>query len=417
MKKFFAFQVLIGMVIGALIGYLFPNFGQALNPIGTMFINLIKMIVVPIVFTTIVIGVAGSGGKKSMGKLGLKTIIWFEFITSLILIIGLVLANLLGPGKGIDLSHLAKQDIGALQANAAKVADFKSMIVDIIPSNVFKAMADGNLLAVLFFAVVFGVAAGKIGKASEPVLNFMRSTADIMFKVTQMVMATAPIGVLALMASSVGKYGLALLVPMLKLIGVVYLGLLIIIFGLFPLIAYFLKIRYFEVFKMIWDLFLIAFSTTSNETILPQLMKRMEDYGCSKRVVSFVIPSGLSLNCDGSTLYLSVCSIFLAQAFGIPMDLKQQLFLMLVLVVTSKGIAAVPSGSLVVLLASATAVGLPVEGVAMIAGIDRVLDMARTACNTPGHALASIVISKWENEFRQENQPASSIKEPAPSNS
>ncbi|MFM1651135.1 dicarboxylate/amino acid:cation symporter [Brevibacillus sp. B_LB10_24] len=404
MKKFFAFQVLIALFIGALIGHFFPEFGQALKPIGTAFINLIKMIVVPIVFTTIVIGSAGSGNRKKMGSLGLKTIIWFEFITTVILAIGLLLANLLKPGEGLNLSHLAHKDITALNDSASKIIDFKAMLVNIIPSNIVDAMARNDLLAVLFFAILFGMAAGAIGKASEPAMKFMESVANIMFKLTQMVMTTAPIGVLALMAASVGQYGLVLLLPMAKLIGVVYLGLAIIIFGLFPLIAYFLKIPYFKVFRMVWDLFLIAFSTTSTETILPQLMERMESYGCSKRVVSFVIPSGLSLNCDGSTLYLSVCSIFLAQAFGIPMDFGQQLILMGVLVVTSKGIAAVPSGSLVVLLATATAVGLPAEGVAIIAGIDRVLDMARTACNTPGHVLACIVVSKWEKEFRQEEE-------------
>ncbi|SFE74967.1 proton glutamate symport protein [Bacillus sp. OV194] len=402
MKKFFAFQVLIALVIGALIGHFFPEFGQALRPVGDAFIHLIKMIVVPIVFTTIVIGSSGGGSMKKMGSLGLKTIIWFEFITTLILGIGLLLANTLKPGAGLNMSHLAKNDIAPLNEGVSKVVDFKTMLVNIIPSNIVDAMAKSDLLAVIFFAILFGVAAGAIGKASEPAIKFMESVAKIMFKLTQMVMVTAPIGVLALMAASVGQFGIALLVPMAKLIGVVYLGLAIVIFGLFPLIAWFLKISYFKLFRMIWDLFLIAFSTTSTETILPQLMSRMEAYGCSKRVVSFVIPSGLSLNCDGSTLYLSVCSIFLAQAFGIPMDFGQQLILMGVLVATSKGIAAVPSGSLVVLLATASAVGLPAEGVAIIAGIDRVLDMARTACNTPGHVLACIVVSKWEKEFRQQ---------------
>ncbi|KSU83376.1 MULTISPECIES: dicarboxylate/amino acid:cation symporter [Fictibacillus] len=402
MKKFFAFQVLIALVIGALIGHFFPELGQALRPVGDAFIHLIKMIVVPIVFTTIVIGSSGGGSMKKMGSLGLKTIIWFEFITTLILGIGLLLANTLKPGAGLNMSHLAKNDIAPLNEGVSKVVDFKTMLVNIIPSNIVDAMAKSDLLAVIFFAILFGVAAGAIGKASEPAIKFMESVAKIMFKLTQMVMVTAPIGVLALMAASVGQFGIALLVPMAKLIGVVYLGLAIVIFGLFPLIAWFLKISYFKLFRMIWDLFLIAFSTTSTETILPQLMSRMEAYGCSKRVVSFVIPSGLSLNCDGSTLYLSVCSIFLAQAFGIPMDFGQQLILMGVLVATSKGIAAVPSGSLVVLLATASAVGLPAEGVAIIAGIDRVLDMARTACNTPGHVLACIVVSKWEKEFRQQ---------------
>jgi proton glutamate symport protein len=411
MKKVFAFQILIGLVVGAIIGALFPHFGVALKPIGDAFIRLIKMIVVPIVFSTIVIGAAGNGNIKKMGSIGLKTIIWFEVITTIILGIGLLLVNVLQPGKGLDLHQIVRKDISSLNQYTHTVIDFKQMVINIIPTNIVDSMARQDLLAVIFFAILFGVAASAVGKTSEPVLKFCESVANVMFKVTQLVMTTAPIGVMALMATSVGQYGLKVLLPMLKLIGTVYLGLALVIFVLFPIIGLIFKIKYFEVFKMVWDLFLIAFSTTSSETILPQLMERMEKYGCPKSIVSFVIPAGLSLNCDGSTLYLSVSSIFLAQAFGIDMSFSQQLTVMLVLVMTSKGIAAVPSGSLVVLLATATAVGLPVEGVALIAGIDRVLDMARTACNTPGHALACIVVSKWEKAFRQQDwqyQPAAS---------
>ncbi|MBY8913405.1 glutamate-aspartate/proton symporter GltP [Bacillus sp. YC2] len=400
MKKFIAFQILIALVIGAVIGHFFPDFGMALRPVGDGFIRLIKMIVVPIVFSTIVIGAAGSGSMKKMGSLGIKTIIWFEVITTLVLGLGLLLANVLKPGVGLNLSHLAKKDIHELSGYTEKVVDLKQMLIDIIPVNIIDVMAKNDLLAVIFFAILFGVAAAGIGKASAPVMNFFESTANIMFKLTQMVMVTAPIGVLALMAASVGQFGIALLLPMLKLIGTVFLGLFLILFVLFPIVGLLFKIKYFEVLKMIWDLFLIAFSTTSTETILPQLMDRMEKYGCPKRVVSFVVPSGLSLNCDGSSLYLSVSCIFLAQAFHVEMPLSQQLLMMLVLVMTSKGIAAVPSGSLVVLLATANAVGLPAEGVAIIAGVDRVMDMARTGVNVPGHAVACIVVSKWEKAFQ-----------------
>jgi len=400
LKKFIAFQILIALAIGALIGHFFPDFGMALRPVGDGFIRLIKMIVVPIVFSTIVIGAAGSGSMKKMGSLGIKTIIWFEVITTLVLALGLLLANVLKPGVGLNLSHLAKKDIHELSGYTEKVVDLKQMLLDIIPVNIIDVMAKNDLLAVIFFAILFGVAAAGIGKASAPVMSFFESTANIMFKLTQMVMVTAPIGVLALMAASVGQFGIVLLLPMLKLIGTVFLGLFLILFVLFPIVGLIFKIKYFEVLKMIWDLFLIAFSTTSTETILPQLMDRMEKYGCPKRVVSFVVPSGLSLNCDGSSLYLSVSCIFLAQAFHVEMPLSQQLLMMLVLVMTSKGIAAVPSGSLVVLLATANAVGLPAEGVAIIAGVDRVMDMARTGVNVPGHAVACIVVSKWEKAFK-----------------
>ncbi|MDO7348195.1 glutamate-aspartate/proton symporter GltP [Bacillus stercoris] len=401
MKKLIAFQILIALAAGAVIGHFFPDFGMALRPVGDGFIRLIKMIVVPIVFSTIVIGAAGSGSMKKMGSLGIKTIIWFEVITTLVLALGLLLANVLKPGVGLNLSHLAKKDINELSGYTEKVVDFKQMILGIIPTNIIDVMARNDLLAVIFFAILFGVAAAGIGKASEPVMNFFESAAQIMFKLTQIVMVTAPIGVLALMAASVGQYGIELLFPMFKLVGTVFLGLFLILFVLFPLVGLIFQIKYFEVLKMIWDLFLIAFSTTSTETILPQLMDRMEKYGCPKRVVSFVIPSGLSLNCDGSSLYLSISCIFLAQAFHVDMTLSQQLLMMLVLVMTSKGIAAVPSGSLVVLLATANAVGLPAEGVAIIAGVDRVMDMARTGVNVPGHAIACIVVSKWEKAFRQ----------------
>jgi proton glutamate symport protein len=401
MKKTLAYQILIALVIGTLIGHFFPRFGMALQPLGDAFIRLIKLIVVPLVFSTMVAGAAGNGAKR-MGTLGFKTIAYFEIITTTIMGIGLVFVNLLQPGKGISLRGLATKDISVLGQYTSTVIDFKQLILNIIPTNIVDAMAKGNLLAVIFFSVLVGIAANAIGKKAEPVLVFLEALANIMFKITQMVMLTAPIGVLGLMAHSVGQYGIALLLPLAKLIGTVYLGLAFLILVFFPFVAWIFKIRYWELLKYIWDLVLITFATTSTETILPQFIDRMERYGCPRRVPSFVIPAAISLNADGSTLYLSITSIFIAQAFGFELSLYRQLAMIAVLIVTSKGLASVPSASLVVLLATCTAVGLPAEGVAIVAGIDRVLDMARSSVNTPGNALACIIVSKWEKIYRGE---------------
>jgi len=401
MKKNLAYQILAALILGTLIGHFFPAFGIALKPLGDAFIRLIKLIVVPLVFATIFMGASGNGAQR-MGTLGVKTIIYFEIITTIILGIGLVFANVFQPGKGLNLQGLATKDVSSLGQYTSTLFDFKQLLLNIIPINIIDAMAKSNLLSVIFAAILLGIAANAIGKRSEPVLICLEAIANIMFKVTQMVMITAPIGVLGLMANSVGEYGIALLLPMAKLIGTVYLGLAFLLFVFFPLVARIFNIQYWELFKYIWDLFLITFSTTSTETILPQFLERMERYGCPKRVVSFVIPSAISLNADGSTLYQSITSVFIAQAFGFDLSIYQQLMIMAVLMVTSKGLASVPSASLVVLLATCTATGLPAEGVAIVAGIDRVLDMARSAVNTPGNALACIIVSKWEKIYRLE---------------
>lgn len=399
MKTRMAFYILGATALGALFGYLFPAWGVAIKPFGDAFIRLIKMVVLPVIVTTLIVGIAGIGDIKRMGRIGVKTIIWFEFITTLILFVGLAVANLVKPGSGIDLSHLPKADITTVASNTSKVLDAKTLLLNIIPTNFVDVLAKSDLLAVIFFCVMFGIALVRLGRESQPFINLMDIASKASFQLVNMVMMFAPIGVFALMSATIGTYGVAVLLPLLKLIGTAYLGLAIVVFGLFPLVAFFLKISIKEVYKMVWDLMIIGASTGSTETVVPQLIQRLEKFGVPKFITSFVIPAGMPLNSDGSTLYLTIAAPFIAQAFGIHMTWYQQIMMILFFMVTSKGIAAVPSSSMVVLLATATAVGLPAEGVALILGVDRLIDMARTAVNVIGHVFSSAAVARWEGVF------------------
>lgn len=399
-----AFYILGATVLGVLFGYLFPSWGIAIKPFGDAFIRLIKMVVIPVIVTTLLVGIAGVGDIKRMGRIGVKTIVWFEFITTLILLIGLTVSNIVRPGAGIDLSHLPKADITTVASNTSKVLDAKTLLLNIIPTNFVDVLAKSDLLAVIFFCVMFGIALVRLGREAKPLINLVDIASKASFQLVNIVMLFAPIGVFALMAATIGTYGVVVLLPLLKLIGTAYLGLAIVVFVLFPLVAFFLKIRIKLVYKMVWDLMIIGASTGSTETVVPQLMQRLEKFGVPKYVTSFVIPAGMPLNSDGSTLYLTIAAPFIAQAFGIEMTWYQQIMMILFFIVTSKGIAAVPSSSMVVLLATATAVGLPAEGVAIILGIDRVIDMARTAVNVIGHVFSSVAVARWEGVFQDKSE-------------
>jgi proton glutamate symport protein len=399
LKTRFAFFILIAAILGAVFGYFFPEAGVAIKPLGDGFIRLIKMVVLPVIVSTLLVGITGVGDIKRMGRVGLKTIIWFELITTIILFIGLAVGNILKPGVGTNLKDLPKADISSISENTSVVMDGKTLILNIIPTNIVDALARSDLLAVIFFCVMFGIALVSIGDEAKPVIRILETISKASFRLVNMVMSVAPIGVFALMSATIGTYGISLLLPLMKLIGSAYFGLAVVLFVLFPLAALLLKIKITDVYKMVWDLMLIGASTGSTETVVPQLMERVEKFGVPKYISSFVIPSGMPLNSDGTTLYLSIAALFIAQAFGIEMSWSQQLIMILFFVVTSKGVAAVPSSSMVILLATGTAVGLPAEGVALILGVDRIIDMARTAINVIGHVFSSVAVAKWEGVF------------------
>ncbi len=406
MKKIsLAWQIFIGLILGIIVGAVFygsPHIATYLQPIGDIFLRLIKMIVVPIVISCIIIAVAGVGDTKKLGKIGGKTLLYFEIITTIAILVGLLAANIFQPGEGINMEALQKTDINSYvdTAEEAETHSLIDTIVNIVPTNPIKSIADGDMLAIIFFSVVFGLGLAAIGEKGKPVLRFFQGTADAMFFVTNQIMKFAPFGVFALIGVTVSKFGLESLMPLGKLVILVYATMAFFVIFVLGTVAKLVGFNIFKLTRLLKDELLLAYSTSSSETVLPRIMEKMQRIGCPKHIASFVIPTGYSFNLDGSTLYQALAAIFIAQMYGIEMSIGAQVSLVLVLMVTSKGIAGVPGVSFVVLLATLGTVGLPIEGLAFIAGIDRILDMARTVVNVIGNSLATIVISKWEGEFK-----------------
>ena len=396
-----AWQIFIGLALGIIVGAIFygnPHIATYLQPIGDIFIHLIKMIVVPIVISSIIVGVAGTGDIKSLGKLGGKTLLYFEIITTIAIVLGLLFANVFHPGTGVDRSHLAKTDINTYveTAKTTESHSFADTFVNIVPTNIIQSLANGDMLAIIFFSVMFGLGIAAIGEKGTPIINFFKGTADAMFWVTNQVMKFAPFGVFALIGVTVSKFGLSSLIPLGKLVIVVYGAMIFFILVVLGITAKIAGVNIFKFLAYLKDELLLGYSTASSEAVLPKIMEKMEKLGCPKAITSFVIPTGYSFNLDGSTLYQAIAALFIAQMYGIHLSITHQITLVLVLMVTSKGIAGVPGVSFVVLLATLGSVGIPVEGLAFIAGIDRLLDMARTCVNIVGNSLAAVVISKWE---------------------
>jgi proton glutamate symport protein len=397
-------QIFIGLVLGIIVGSLFPTFGVAIKPIADAFLRMIKMIIAPLLFATLVVGIAGTGDLRSMGRIGLKAIVYFEAATTVALFIGLALVNIFQPGAGLAIPIGA--DASAARAIAQNQQHAWDIFLHLFPTSIVDAMARGDILQLVVFSLFFGIAVAAIGKKGQPILDVLDSTAHAMFKVTGYVMAFAPIGVFAAIAATVGGKGLAILFTLGKLIALMYLGLAIFVFVVVGGVSYLIRVPFLTFAKAIREPFLIAFSTASSEAALPAALEVMEQFGVPKRIVAFVLPTGYSFNLDGTTLYLSLASVFVAQLAGVPMTLGQQLVMMLTLMLTSKGVAGVPRAALVVLTATLTQFGLPLEGAAILLGIDQIMDMGRTAVNVMGNCIATAVVARWEGVFDDEQMRA-----------
>ena len=410
-----AWQILIALVLGIVVGAVLHNqpdnrewlVTNILSPAGDIFIHLIKMIVVPIVISSLIVGIAGVGDAKKLGRIGVKTILYFEVITTLAIVVGITLANVFQPGTGIDMSTLATVDISKYEATTAEVQggphSLVATILSLIPQNIFASMVKGDMLPIIFFSVLFGLGLSSLpSEQRDPLVNLFRGISETMFKVTHMIMRYAPIGVFALIAVTIANFGFASLWPLAKLVLLVYAAILFFAFVVLGGVARFCKLRITTLMRILKDELILSYSTSSSETVLPRIMQKMEAYGAPKAITSFVVPTGYSFNLDGSTLYQSIAAIFIAQLYGINLSLTDEIILVLTLMVTSKGIAGVPGVSFVVLLATLGSVGIPLEGLAFIAGVDRIMDMARTALNVIGNALAVLVIARWENQFDAE---------------
>lgn len=389
-------QIFLGMALGVVVGYFWKDFAPNLHILSDIFMRLIKMIIAPLVFSVLVVGVAKVGDFKSVGRIGLKTIAYFTFATLLALTIGLVLVNIFQPGKMMNLSlPPANAETGI----AATSIDSKNMIAHIIPESIVDVMAKNEILPIVVFAIFFGIATASMRKKGQIVVDFFDSLSHIMFKVTNYVMAFAPLGVFGALAAVVAKQGLDVLGGYLYLIACFFGGLLFFVFVVLFGICLILRIKFFTLFSYIKEPILLAFSTASSEAAMPKTIESLERFGCGNRIISFVLPLGYSFNLDGSIMYMTFATVFIAQSYGIDMSIAQQITMMLILLVTSKGMAGIPRASLVVIAGMLETFKIPIEGLLLLLGIDQILDMGRSATNVVGNAVATAVVSKWEGEL------------------
>jgi proton glutamate symport protein len=392
-------QIFVGLVAGIVLGAVWPDVAVAVRPLADLFLRMIKMIIAPLIFSTLVVGIAGTGDLRAVGRIGIKTIVWFELATTVALAIGLVLVNVLQPGAGVAVTGADTSSVAAMAGQRQTGWD---ILLHMVPTSVVDAMAKGDILQVVVFSAFFGVALAAIGPRGAPVVTFLDAVAQVMFRFTGYVMRFAPLGVMAAIAATVGGRGLGILLTLGKLVLTMYLGLAVFVVLVIGGAALVSRVPFLAFVRAIREPFLIAFTTASSEAALPKALEVMERFGVPKRIVSFVLPTGYSFNLDGSTLYLSVASIFVAQLGGIQLSVWQQLVMMLTLMVTSKGVAGVPRAALVILAATLTTFHLPLEGAAILLGIDQLLDMGRTAVNVMGNCLATVVVARWEGEFDDE---------------
>ncbi|NLP41583.1 MAG: dicarboxylate/amino acid:cation symporter [Veillonellaceae bacterium] len=383
-------QILVGLVIGCLIGWLWPNFGASLQPIGTAFIKAIKMIVIPLVFSAVTLGIYKMGTDiKQLGRLGLLAFTWFYIATGISIALGICLNFIFHPGAGVAL-----QATGSLPQNLATSINWSKFFLDIIPDNAISAAANQKIIPILFFSITFGLSLASAGEKGRPVVNVLEGIMEAMFKLTKGVVATAPLAVAGIMAWVLATQGGKVLYAMAKLIGTFYIGLLVIVL-IFWVLVYFLGHHPFATTKKVMEPLLLGFTTCSSEVTLPVHMQILEKTGIPNKVVSFVIPLGYSFNLDGAALYQSLAVCFLAEAYGIPLDTASILTILVTTLIANKGTANVPSASLVVLAVILTSIGLPVEAIAILAGVDRFMDMGRTMINVFGNTIAALLLHKY----------------------
>lgn len=394
-KKSLTTWILVSMIIGVEIGLNFPDFAQHLQVLSKIFLRLIKTIIAPILFATLVVGIAGHSNLKQVGRMGWKSILYFEVVTTLALIIGLVAINLTKAGVGITLPEGFNQDLPE-----AIPQTWDETILHVFPENFIKSIYHGDVLPIVVFSILFGISLALLPETRKrPVLDFTEGLAETMFKFTNIIMHFAPFGVGAAIAVTVGHLGIDILMYLLKLLFTLYGALIVFLLGVLLPVALFLKIPIRKFIKAISEPVSIAFATTSSESALPKAMENMEKLGVPRKIVSFVLPTGYTFNLDGSTLYLALASIFVAQAANIDLSIGKQVLIVFTLMLTSKGVAGVPRATLVILLGTAASFGLPLWPIMAILGIDELMDMARTSVNVIGNCLATVVIAKWEGEF------------------
>lgn len=397
--------ILASMVLGAEIGHDFPAFAINLRVLSLIFLRLIKTIIAPLLFGTLVVGIAGHHDLKQVGRMGVKALIYFEVVTTLALFIGLAAINISKAGVGVNAPPALHAELPPAQKQTAT-----DIILHAFPENIAKSVADGQVLQIVVFSIIFGIALALLSdQRRRPMLTFCESLSETMFKFTNIVMMFAPIGVGAAIANTVGHMGLGILVNLFKLLATLYVALIVFLFGVLLPIALMTRLPIRRMLKAIAEPASIAFATTSSEAALPRAMEAMEAIGVPRQIVAFVIPTGYSFNLDGSTLYLSLASVFVAQAAGIHLSFGQQLVMVFTLMLTSKGVAGVPRASLVILLGTAASFHLPEWPIFVILGIDELMDMARTSVNVIGNCLATAVIARWEGEFGKA-QPSETVQ-------
>ncbi len=389
--------ILVAMAVGAAIGYDWPNVAVNLRVIAAIFLRLIKTIIAPLLFATLVSGIAAHSNLKKVGRMGIKSIVYFEAVTTIALFIGLAAINISKAGVGAKLPAATGETLTAQKLVGTDV------ILHIFPENIAKSIAEGQILQVVLFSIIFGIALAMVREdRRRPMLAFTESLTEVMFKFTNIVMLFAPFGVGAAIAYTVGTTGLGILGNLAKLLATLYVALLVFIFGVLLPIALLVKVPLRRFISAVAEPFSIAFGTSSSEAALPRAMEAMEAFGVPRQTVAFVMPTGYSFNLDGSTLYLSLAAIFVAQAAGVHLSLGQQLLLMLTLMLTSKGVAGVSRAAIVILLGTAGSFGFPTEPIFILLGIDQLMDMARTSVNVLGNCLATVVVARWEGDFGKE---------------